>query len=73
MRFPMIILLCQKVSHWQTWCRLLRFGKSLESVSIVLKQTDTGRLCCRLSFRENRIPLFPDKLSNENGSVGTLP
>nr|WP_316652249.1 hypothetical protein [uncultured Gellertiella sp.] len=34
----------------------------LESVWFKLNQTDSGSPCCRLSIRENRIPLFPDKL-----------
>nr|WP_316653236.1 hypothetical protein [uncultured Gellertiella sp.] len=34
----------------------------LESVRFILNQPDSGSHCCRLSFRENRIPLFPDKL-----------
>jgi len=34
----------------------------LEFVRFILNQTNSSFLCFRLSFRENRFPLFPDKL-----------
>ena len=36
-------------------------GIALESVWFILNQTDSRFLCFRLSFQENRFPLFPGK------------
>jgi putative transposase len=60
-RAPAIIEKRERIKRQTIQNRRLQHRK-LESVRFNLNQTDTSLFCVRLSFRENRIPLFPDKL-----------
>ncbi|WP_190236720.1 hypothetical protein [Allorhizobium terrae] len=48
-----------------------RHIKAFVSCTVRLNHTDSNILCFRLSFRENRIPLFPDKLGFRQTLDGT--
>ncbi|HBF32311.1 MAG TPA: hypothetical protein DDW73_22240 [Rhizobium sp.] len=51
----------QQITHFfNDYLRLIKQGR--EYYSMICWESRNNASCFRLSFRENRIPLFPDKL-----------